>query len=67
MNSDEPSINSATFKKFCKVETIPAKILTPPTLADVIGFIFWWNKTESIPTFAAPVNVDNIITGIEKQ
>ena len=61
-----PSINSATFKKFCNVEIIPAKIFTPPTIADASDF-FSADTKESIPTFAAPVNVDNTITGIEKQ
>ena len=48
------------------MDIIPAKILTPPTIADAIDLPSA-GTNESIPTFAAPVKVERIITGIEKQ
>ena len=41
-------------------------MLTPPTIADANDLLSA-GTNESIPTFAAPVSVDKIITGIEKQ
>tara|TARA_R110002096_G_scaffold50633_3_gene132702 strand:- start:588 stop:710 length:123 start_codon:yes stop_codon:yes gene_type:complete len=38
--------------------------LTPPTIADAVDLFSSLTK-ESIPTFAAPVKVDKIITGME--
>ena len=60
------SIVSATFKKFCRVPNIPENILTAPTTAWAVD----WSSSgiyEDNPTFAAPVRVLNIITGILKE
>tara|TARA_R100000329_G_C7614365_1_gene218069 strand:- start:1802 stop:1981 length:180 start_codon:yes stop_codon:yes gene_type:complete len=57
---------SASFRKFCKVPKIPAKIFTPPTTAEANDLLSALIK-ESIPTLAAPVSVDRIMTGIENE